>query len=79
MQSSHPAWGAWIEISNRFKFGNEYDASHPAWGAWIEIEHWTAKACIAASHPAWGAWIEISLPPYLWQIYIVAPRMGCVD
>ena len=34
---SPPAWGAWIEIENRYKVDPDY-ASPPAWGAWIEIK-----------------------------------------
>ena len=41
---SHPAWGAWIEMSRSMV--NTWNAlSHPAWGAWIEIDvfHKTEK------------------------------------
>ena len=34
---SHPARGAWIEISTALQAGVE-KASHPARGAWIEID-----------------------------------------
>ena len=58
MLSSHPAWGAWIEISSRVHV-NHVISSHPAWGAWIEIATNTARTPYQKSHPAWGAWIEI--------------------
>ena len=34
--SSHPAWGAWIEIFRSGLYVLD-ESSHPAWGAWIEI------------------------------------------
>ena len=37
MPLSHPAWGAWIEISAILPALNQSEKSHPAWGAWIEI------------------------------------------
>ena len=33
---SHPAWGAWIEMSAMSTRGQD-EESHPAWGAWIEM------------------------------------------
>ena len=33
----------------------------------------------AASHPVRGAWIEIYISLLLGNIYVVAPREGCVD
>ena len=35
---SHPARGAWIEISVSALKSASGTPSHPAWGAWIEIE-----------------------------------------
>jgi len=35
-ETSHPAWGAWIEILIPLFFVYNF-SSHPAWGAWIEI------------------------------------------
>ena len=34
---SHPARGAWIEISTAWLDFGGYAASHPARGAWIEM------------------------------------------
>ena len=34
--TSHPSWGAWIEISY-FHSLPFHLTSHPSWGAWIEI------------------------------------------
>ena len=34
--TSHPAWGAWIEIAVSVQEPPP-SVSHPAWGAWIEI------------------------------------------
>ena len=36
-------------------------------------------SCAGASHPARGAWIEIEVPPIEWDVFVVAPRKGCVD
>jgi len=33
---SHPAWGAWIEITVCQPL-DTLPTSHPAWGAWIEM------------------------------------------
>ena len=31
------------------------------------------------SHPVWGAWIEIAIRALSSPVFVVAPRMGCVD
>ena len=60
---SHPARGAWIEIS-RVMVLLPPPLSHPARGAWIEIPAGGARACMPSqSHPARGAWIEIAPHP----------------
>ena len=56
--SSHPARGAWIEITCAFR-SRDIVWSHPARGAWIEIEAGRWSAPRRSSHPARGAWIEI--------------------
>ena len=58
---SHPAWGAWIEIT-QYAMGSASSTrmSHPAWGAWIEMDKVIpVEVKKSKSHPAWGAWIEI--------------------
>ena len=35
--SSHPVWGAWIEILCMYLKVTP-NQSHPVWGAWIEID-----------------------------------------
>ena len=35
--SSHPVWGAWIEIWKLSIRSEATVSSHPVWGAWIEI------------------------------------------
>ena len=59
MKVSHPARGAWIEISTALQAGVEKAGSHPARGAWIEIPRTGRLAAPGTSHPARGAWIEI--------------------
>ena len=36
LATSHPAWGAWIEMRQVHQLRLQLP-SHPAWGAWIEI------------------------------------------
>ena len=40
VDSSRPAWGAWIEIKIVLE-GQVKLESRPAWGAWIEILSWS--------------------------------------
>ena len=76
---SHPARGAWIEIS-RVMVLLPPPLSHPARGAWIEIPAGGARACMPSqSHPARGAWIEIMSRASTTTQPLVAPRKGCVD
>ena len=76
---SHPARGAWIEIS-RAALSRRINESHPARGAWIEIVWATeAQKWDHLSHPARGAWIEIRLGKQRMARRLVAPRTGCVD
>ena len=35
--SSHPVWGAWIEIGKLSIRSEATFSSHPVWGAWIEM------------------------------------------
>ncbi len=75
---SHPARGAWIEISEiRSVQGNRQ--SHPARGAWIEICTAISALVLTWSHPARGAWIEIYRYEKDGKCKEVAPRKGCVD
>jgi len=79
MVQSHPAWGAWIEISIILYniFLKKCRTPHGVRGlkyifGYIQINpNW--------SHPAWGAWIEIEMNICLHSCRFVAPRMGCVD
>ena len=76
---SHPARGAWIEISRppMPRYGRP---SHPARGAWIEICSAPGQSQPdTASHPARGAWIEICMVCRQAATITVAPRKGCVD
>ena len=57
-RESHPARGAWIEISD-WMHGKNREESHPARGAWIEISGLSAGWTSPKSHPARGAWIEM--------------------
>ena len=59
-RTSHPARGAWIEITHKIAFTMQI-RSHPARGAWIEIVAHAVLSCMPQSHPARGAWIEINL------------------
>ena len=56
---SHPARGAWIEITFTEDDARRWTKSHPARGAWIEIENRERFIGGSRSHPARGAWIEI--------------------
>ena len=56
---SHPARGAWIEISVMHP-SSSIRESHPARGAWIEIINSGISCRCIGSHPARGAWIEIA-------------------
>ena len=77
--ASHPARGAWIEISCAIKACNSI-WSHPARGAWIEMPPPRARWInLDKSHPARGAWIEILPKPDPSRRRAVAPREGCVD
>ena len=76
---SHPARGAWIEMSANSGVPAA-TTSHPARGAWIEI--CSVSSCPFSrfsSHPARGAWIEIFQPSSVILTQVVAPRKGCVD
>ena len=59
--TSHPAWGAWIEML----FGGEQygicfgRTPHGVRGLKWRVRH--VCALFVWSHPAWGAWIEIRL------------------
>ena len=58
-KTSHPARGAWIEMSRAASVRSASLRSHPARGAWIEIEISLPEALGRLSHPARGAWIEM--------------------
>ena len=77
---SHPARGAWIEITVPMRVFACRQESHPARGAWIEMR---SSCCLlmvrCRSHPARGAWIEIPECKEGRRRAAVAPRTGCVD
>ena len=75
---SHPARGAWIEITCPFT-ALMWTQSHPARGAWIEIQAPRPEPDKRWSHPARGAWIEILRRDKALPFVPVAPRKGCVD
>ena len=77
---SHPARGAWIEISRSSAPSTAF-SSHPARGAWIEMPMWEtiSQRTMSTSHPARGAWIEIFAYCAKDGDLDVAPRKGCVD
>ena len=50
--------------------------SLPAWGARVETRHLNALRTAAGSLPAWGARVETKKFCKLFQLKIVAPRMG---
>ncbi len=50
---SHPAWGAWIEIST-MGLSEDDSESHPAWGAWIEITVWKTAYSVVQVAPRMG-------------------------
>ena len=76
---SHPAWGAWIEISvyNRPDCKN---GSHPAWGAWIEIlsPSYTRRTLLCRTPHGVRGLKLIAMAESVSES-AVAPRMGCVD
>ena len=73
MAQSHPARGAWIEISSLVSVTACCMSSHPVRGAWIEIR------CL------WSVFFGMvrGLKSVRFSMYIspcvVAPRKGCVD
>ena len=77
--SSHPAWGAWIEIVQSVDTHHGFFSRTPHGVRGLKSEKTADDAHSAVSHPAWGAWIEIF--PRRVRIWWprVAPRMGCVD
>ena len=76
---SHPARGAWIEISAE-RAGETICQSHPARGAWIEIGC-TAQSIGASSsrtpQGVRGLKFLLKISSRRWNR--VAPRKGCVD
>ena len=76
---SHPAWGAWIEISTRNAIVNLYTSRTPHGVRGLKSIPTGNKTAILSSHPAWGAWIEIVPVDHISYKNHVAPRMGCVD
>ena len=59
LQSSRPAWGAWIEIPpfKKKSKGIRCRAPHGARGLKYRGKHRIKTS--SQSRPAWGAWIEI--------------------
>ena len=80
-QTSRPARGAWIEMSNFASVEAEQAVSRPARGAWIEIpESLKQYEGGKTSRPARGAWIEMAASAALARrAALVAPREGRVD
>ena len=51
---SHPARGAWIEMTIHPAFGDKHKESHPARGAWIEISRRKRSICLETVAPRKG-------------------------
>ena len=76
---SHPAWGAWIEISQFFSSASQLK-SHPAWGAWIEIFPEAPPVPYLVRRTPHGVrGLKYLIRDRVLNAYLVAPRMGCVD
>ena len=76
---SHPARGAWIEISAVMPADNLSLCRTPQGVRGLKSTGRSVAIIELKSHPARGAWIEIFISRTLPRVFAVAPRKGCVD
>ena len=57
--SSHPAWGAWIEMDHAAAMKRIPQRRTPHGVRGLKLYQNNISAYVSESHPAWGAWIEI--------------------
>ena len=58
---SHPVWGAWIEISHRWRSRSCQAAGRTPYGVrGLKFQLIVHNGAAHESHPVWGAWIEIA-------------------
>ena len=68
--------GAWIEITNMYKYGSALRQVAPYMGAWIEMTYTAVTISPADVAPYMGAWIEINMRVSFYYFKGVAPYMG---
>ena len=73
---SHPAWGEWIEIAQRWRSLAVYWGLTPHGVSGLKCGMARYLCHLDKSHPAWGEWIEIFLTSPVQSIFDVSPRMG---
>ena len=56
---SHPAWGAWIEITKAGSYTIPQGCRTPHGVRGLKFFGMAKSTSAMQSHPAWGAWIEI--------------------
>ena len=77
---SHPAMGAWIEISKLYVFVKLSEPSHPTMGAWIEIIFGTLGSIFFKCRtPRWVRGLKLYMAENRYDDQQVAPHDGCVD
>ena len=78
--TSHPSWGAWIEIPQVDLNTTNARVSHPSWGAWIEISvNGRAERVGICRTPHGVRGLKLGLALHVGYPAGVAPLMGCVD